>query len=219
MGNGIETSPDPLLQQISGYFAEFAIKATGSGWSQFEDLANQVAHRTGLTTPSPYTILDSYDSANGSNETDPRTLLATLAEYYLVTVNPATTFLDFWGGENPSESWSKHWTNAVTYNIGQAQGSFALAAWGIDPENSSLSYRVYQRTFLNGSTPTLVLYKPRSYNPSTGAQGTTDDATATTYQLGGTYRALQADGTLSATPVTSVSLRNGEGMILVKVSS
>jgi hypothetical protein len=216
VGNLIETSVDPLIQQIDGYFAEFALQAVGSNWGQFEDLANQVAHRTGLTTPSPYTILDALDGGNGANETDPRTLLSTLAEYYLITMNPATTFLDFWGGQNPTESWSKHWTNAVSYNIGQSAGSLSLAAWGVDPENSSLTYHVYQRSFLNGTTPTLVLYKPVSYNPSTGGRGTTDNGTATVYQLNGTYRVLQADGTLSSTTVTSVSLRNGEGMVLVK---
>ena len=43
------------------------------------------------------------------------------------------------------------------------------------------------------------------------------DATATTHDLGGTYRPLRADGTLGD-PVTSVSLRNGEGAILVQAS-
>ena len=48
-----------------------------------------------------------------------------------------------------------------------------------------------------------------------GRTGTLNDNTATTHQLGGTYRALNADGTLGA-PITSVSLRNGEGAILIR---
>jgi hypothetical protein len=63
----------------------------------------------------------------------------------------------------------------------------------------------------------VVLYKPLSYARG-GTNGTLADATATTYTPGGSYRVLQADGTLGPV-VTSVSLRNGEGAILIKVSS
>jgi hypothetical protein len=45
--------------------------------------------------------------------------------------------------------------------------------------------------------------------------GTTADATATTVALGGRYRQVNADGTLGPV-VTSVTLRNGEGAVLVK---
>ena len=45
-------------------------------------------------------------------------------------------------------------------------------------------------------------------------QGGTD--TTTTHVLGGTYRPLNADGTLGAA-ITRIALRNGEGAILVKV--
>src|SRR5262249_25865575 len=43
----------------------------------------------------------------------------------------------------------------------------------------------------------------------------TADATATTHSLGGSYYPLNADGSLGA-PVTSITLRNGEGAILVQ---
>jgi hypothetical protein len=45
------------------------------------------------------------------------------------------------------------------------------------------------------------------------------NASATTYALNGTYSLLGANGTLGPVVVTSVSLRNGEGAILVKVSA
>ena len=44
---------------------------------------------------------------------------------------------------------------------------------------------------------------------------TTADNTATAVQLGGTYRVVNSTGTLGQF-VTSVTLRNGEGAILVK---
>jgi hypothetical protein len=58
-----------------------------------------------------------------------------------------------------------------------------------------------------------VLYKPLSYG--SGVTGTTADNTATTFALGGPYYVLQNDGTLGPA-VTSITLRNGEGAILVK---
>ncbi len=45
--------------------------------------------------------------------------------------------------------------------------------------------------------------------------GTMADDTATTHQLGGWYRPLRADGTLGP-PVNKVTLRNGEGAVLVR---
>jgi hypothetical protein len=47
------------------------------------------------------------------------------------------------------------------------------------------------------------------------ATGSLSANTATTHQLNGTYRALQADGTLGP-QITSITLRNGEGAILIK---
>jgi hypothetical protein len=74
-----------------------------------------------------------------------------------------------------------------------------------------LTYKIYQRSYGNA----LVLYKPLSYQVGVGT-GTLANATATTHALNGTYRILNADGTLSG-PVTSVTLRNGEGAILIRV--
>ena len=85
-----------------------------------------------------------------------------------------------------------------------------LFASGADPLSPTLTYKVFSRTYDNA----LVLYKPLSYTVGVG-NGTLSAATATVHKLDGTYRILNALGTLSA-PVTSVTLRNGEGVILVK---
>jgi hypothetical protein len=83
-------------------------------------------------------------------------------------------------------------------------------ATGADPSNPALTYKVFQRSYSNA----LVLYKPLSYTQGVSS-GTLADNTATTHQLNGNYRLLQADGTLGPV-VTQVTLRNGEGAILVK---
>ncbi len=61
----------------------------------------------------------------------------------------------------------------------------------------------------------LVLYKPLSYTLGKG-EGAPGDDTKTLVQLGGAYKVVNADGSVNATPVTSVWLRNGEGAVLVK---
>ena len=84
-------------------------------------------------------------------------------------------------------------------------------ASGADPLSPSLTYKVFARDYENG----LVLYKPLSYAAGAG-EGTRNDQTATTHQLGGAYRVVNADGTLGPV-VTRVTLRNGEGVVLIKV--
>jgi hypothetical protein len=46
-------------------------------------------------------------------------------------------------------------------------------------------------------------------------EGTTASNTATTHQLGGSYRMVNADGTLGPV-ITSISLMNGQGAVLIK---
>jgi hypothetical protein len=151
-------------------------------------------------------VIDSLPA--GGSPTDPRTQLATLAYYYLLS-DPVHTFLDIFGGYQPATTWARHWIGAINYNIGQPLGNWFDFATGLDPANWNLTYHVYGRTFGRA----LVLYKPLSY--ASGVSGTLADSTATTHSLGGTYYRLNADGTLGSA-VTSISLRNGEGAILIK---
>ena len=154
-----------------------------------------------------YAILDSYPG--GGNVSDPRMQIGTLAYYYLLA-DPNQTMLMINGGFEPASDWSRHWIPAAAYDVGKPTGDWTMLATGQDPTNSKLTYYVYSREYDNA----LVLYKPLSY--AGGTTGTTDNNTATVHQLNGTYRPLNADGTLGA-PTTSVRLRNGEGAILIKV--
>jgi hypothetical protein len=207
--SGGQGDADGVVRGIAGYYEEFAIRPLAHNYQQFEDLAAQVDHRDGLRRPSPFAILDSLPT--GGSPTDPRTQVATLAYYYLLA-DPVTTFLNFYGGFEPATSWSRHWSPAAAYNVGQPRGDWSLFATAADPSNRALTYRVYQRQYSGA----LVLYKPLSYSRALSRSGTLANATATTHRLTGTYRPLRADGTLGA-PTTTVTLRNGEGAILIKV--
>jgi hypothetical protein len=206
---GAGSRADPVVQRVQGYFEEFGLRPLSEPWPLFDALASEVAARLTLRSPAPYAILDSLPA--GGSPTDPRTELATLAEYYLMA-DPVSTFLDFFGGYAPATSWTQHWVQATAFDVGQPLGGESLFASGADPSNPTLTYHVYERQYTNA----LVLYKPLSYGHDTN--GTLADNTATTHLLPGTYRVLQADGTLGPA-VTSVTLRNGEGVILVKSSA
>jgi hypothetical protein len=199
-----------VAQNVAAYFEEFSLRPLASTYQQFADLAAQVAQRAALTVPSPYAVLDS--SPSGGSPADPRTQLATLASYYLLA-DPNRTFIDFYGGYAPATPWDQHWIPAAGYNVGQPQGGWSLFASGTDPQNASLTYQVYQRNYASA----LVLYKPLSTNAGGTVAGTLDNATATTFSLNGVYRPLNADGTLGA-PITQITLRNGEGAILIKTT-
>jgi hypothetical protein len=118
--------------------------------------------------------------------------------------------LMFFGGNAPAAPWSQTWIPAVSTNVGAPTGGMTTFATGADPENRSLTYKVYGRSYANA----LVLYKPRSYAPGVGT-GTLNTATATTHELGGNYRVLNGDGSLGPV-VTRVTLRNGEGAVLMR---
>jgi hypothetical protein len=199
---------EPLIRQSPAYFEEFAIRPMSHPWSFFEDLAAMVARRSKLTTPPPYAVLDSHPQKG--DQLDPRLQLGTLAYYYLLA-DPDSTFLMFYGGNEPNTPWRRHWVPAAAYDVGRPAGAWSVLATGPDPTKPALTYKVYRRPY----DKALVLFKPLSYARGSKEAPTTGDETATRHDLDGTYRPLRADGTLGG-PVTSVSLRNGEGAILVK---
>jgi hypothetical protein len=203
---GGSTTADAIVANSAVSYEEFLLRPETATWSSLGDVSALVARRLGQPN-KPYLVIDS--SAQGGSPIDPRTELATLAYYDLLAV-PGRTFVDFFGGDSPSTSWTQHWVPAATVNIGTPTGAMQVYATGTDPENSALTYKVFSRQYSNG----LVLYKPLSYTIGVGP-GTTDNSTATTVQLNGSYRVVNADGTLGSV-VTSVTLRNGEGAVLLK---
>ncbi len=200
---------DPVVRANPIYFDEFTIRPLGHNYEQFEDVATEVARRAALTSPPPYAVLDSY-SQNGS-PTDPRTQLATLAYYYLLA-DPDATFLMFDGGHEPSSEWRRHWCAAVAHDVGRPSGAWRRIAEGTDPANAARKYRVYRRAY----EKVVVVYKPLSHTPNDWkTKASVGDETATSHDLGEAYRPLRADGSLGEA-VTRVTLRNGEGAILVR---
>jgi hypothetical protein len=205
--SGGGTDADRVVRGVPGTIEEFAIRPLAHNWVQFQDLAATVARRVALNDPAGYLILDTLSA--GGSPTDPRTRMAALSAYYLLS-DPQATFFMAWGGEEPASAWSRHWWDAIAFNVGKPRGGFTEFASGSDHVNPALTYRVFQRSFDNA----LVLYKPLSYAAGQGTGGT-GDGTATTHMLDRNYRLLSANGTLG--PVTrTVTLRNGEGAILVR---
>ncbi|CAN5560789.1 hypothetical protein BH11PLA2_BH11PLA2_04460 [soil metagenome] len=203
---GATTEATGIAKAADISFEEFALRPTTVTWAGLLDEANIVNLRLNAD-PNAQLILDSH---NGSTSmTDPRTQMGVLSYYYLVG-DPDRTYLMFFGGNSPSSAWTNHWTPAAAVNVGQPKGAMTTFASGADPQNLKLRYNVYSREYDNA----LVLFKPLSYQLGQGT-GTTANATANTHQLNGNYRVLNADGTLGAV-VTSITMRNGEGAVLMK---
>ncbi len=204
---GGNASTDEVITRTPSSMEEFALRPMSATWSRFNDLSTLVASRLAAAN-SPYLVLDTHPQ--GGSPTDPRTQLGALAYYYLLA-DPNKTMVMFFGGYEPSTSWTRHWVPAAAYNVGLPQGGWSEFATGNDPANTAITYKVLSRNYANAK----VLFKPLSYKAGVGT-GNTADNTATTHQLGGNYRPLNADGTLG-TVVTSITLRNGEGAILIPV--
>jgi hypothetical protein len=199
---------DPVARAATGVMEEFLLRPTVASWATVVDVANLVASRLNADSPPPYVILDTHPGTFAPSDNRVRT--GALAYYYLLA-DPDRTMLMFFGGYAPAAPWSQTWIPAATVDVGQPVGGMTTFAAGQDPENPALEYRVFAREY----SKALVLYKPRSYTLGAGT-GTLNNATVTTHQLGGTYRVLNGDGTVGPT-VTQVTLRNGEGVVLLKV--
>ncbi|MEZ6142627.1 MAG: hypothetical protein R3B84_18865 [Zavarzinella sp.] len=206
--SGARQDAIPQLQQGVSGLDEFAIRPMQHHHSFFEDLATNTRDRLAALQQGQYLILDTHP--NGGDITDPRMQLATLSYYYLLA-DPTDTMLMVNGGNEPSSAWTRHYIPAAEYNVGQPKSDWITYATGGDPSNTALEYRVYARSYDNA----LILYKPLSYTRLVGT-GTTADNTATTHQLKRNYQILNADGTRGAI-VNKITLRNGEGAILIPV--
>jgi len=202
------TAADEVAKYVPATIEEFLLRPLAATWSQFLDVADLVKRRQSVSNPTPYLVLDSMPT--GGNVNDPRTQLATLAYYYMVG-NPDSTFLMFYGGFEPSSTWTRHWSNYVKYDVGKPVSDYREMASGIDPANGELTYKVYGREYTNS----LVLYKPLSYTLGKGT-GTTVSLTATTMNLNGNYRVVDANGVASGPVINRITLKNGEGVILAK---
>ena len=201
-------SAEPIIRNGVSNLEEYALRPLSANHVQFDDLLATLHYRRTISGGRAYEILDTLPT-NGYDANDPRVQLTSLAMYYAVA-DQNLSFLMLNGGNEPASTWARHYTDAIQFNVGKAKDTASLFATGTDPANRSLTYKVYQRHYANA----MVLYKPVSY--TRGVTGGTGNNTGTVHQLDGLYRAVRADGTLGP-PVRSVTLRNGEGVILAKV--
>ncbi len=163
-------------------------------------------------------IMDLSQAGVGSD----RGRLFSLAMYYLA--HSANTFYLYEATTTHSSSlhlsqWA--WNAAVEFDVGRPDqipngitdfdgNSPSIEHWifaeGADPYRAELTYRVLARRFTNA----LVLAKMLP------AGSVVDDRSITTHVLDGSYAVLNADGSLGDV-VTSIDIRNNEGVILIPV--
>lgn len=211
-----------MLPYCPTWWYEFALKPLADSWSQFETFAATVATLQAATSPAPIGMIDSSTASGGNTgvEQTPANLYNVLPYYYALST--PDTYLNYWGGENPAVAWSGKWCGAAQYDLGAPTAAYSVFKTGSDPDTNlpysgySLVYKVYSRPYTNA----VVLFKPISY--TSPHQGETGSTTATTHDLtpllppGHTsFQQVNPDGTLTGTNITSISLQNGTGAILV----
>jgi hypothetical protein len=108
--------------------------------------------------------------------------------------------------------------DGVTGLPGSGGGTASSLATAYNHTDSGSTYvsEVYQRQFTVGSKTVIVFFQPLSQNQASGLDGS-PGGDANTISLGGSYQILNSDGSLSS-PVTSITISNQQGMILISSS-
>ena len=151
-----------------------------------------------------------FNSPDSSFPTDPAwARMWALSTFYL-TKSDYTYFSPQYDPSDPSNLHGGYtpnkWFGAIEYNIGQPTADYYTFASGTDPVGQP--YKVYARQFQNALVLVRV-YQDGSYNNFS-------NSTAATINLGASYNRLNVDGTVTPTAISSISLRNSEGAILIK---
>lgn len=220
-----------LVDSGKGFFFEFYLDIVNnhaslgaSNWlSRFGSLGTtKYAGKSFRIMWAPY-----YDHA-GAPVTRVREEIYGLASYLLMS-SPTTYFDPGDPMGNPDEHWFKaiEWVGGkdidtgVPYpgigNVSAAEPDSYQFASGQDPSMPTRNYYVFARKFDNG----LVLLKPRPQFNSLYDDTSITTHNLPTYDLGGgqtsnRYYKLNNDGTIDSIPITSISLHNAEGAILIK---
>lgn len=101
------------------------------------------------------------------------------------------------------------WIPAMEHDLGNPVGHYQLLDSGASPDQSGAEYKIWSRQYEQG----LVLIRPRDgFDAAWG-----ESSTAIEVDLGGSYRLLNADGTLGP-ETTSIALRGAAGAVLLPAS-
>jgi Bacterial Ig domain len=151
---------------------------------------------------------------------DRRLILATLAYYYSIAA-PQTYIQPF--DDTTSKPIQPLIIRAAQYNVGVVTettgGTPAVAgdnigpkvwATGTDPADGTSTYTVWIRHYANA----IILYRPLSKSGISTANNSAVSFDLTGLDASG-FKQVQFDGTLGSSVITSISLRNFEGAILV----
>jgi hypothetical protein len=214
-----------LFPYIDASYMEFAIQPSGNYSINLATMVGAIASADAARVPA--IVSASVVSLAAWASIPSQELMAGLAEYYL-SATPSSYFVLQDDNSGAPETYS--WFPAIEYNVGapsvgapntpvlsgmQPNGYYVLAS-GIDPSDGVSKYEVLARLFDNG----IAIYKGRAtWNDNTGpSSDTTQNLPITSDNPTGTYYELNADGSVSSSPVTQVTLPNAAGGLWIKAS-
>lgn len=215
---GLEDAP--ILQRVPLSWNEKEIQPLRWYWKQYLERIQVVKRLAALTDPQPYIFHDSYTAVKGPADVDERFRIGALVCFLQMRRDPTREFFSYLGYSYDKDIRYK-WADILAYDFGAPLEEVTTFAEGPDPENGA-NFKIFRRPYdgpdHDGRADILTLFKPVSFTDWAGVKShpsSISDATATTHDLGGAYRPLRSDGRLSPT-ITRITLRNGEGAILVK---
>lgn len=180
-------------------------------WSFIDALLKEGAfvEMVNSRTWSDMSRMRSYPQGNDVSGSS-RYKLAELCSYYMVVPRPATNLALDITNEGWNENYSWQWLKAAEVDVGGPVGPRTLFSRGPDPRGKPL--QVWRREF-DKALVFMRYQKPWEYTDY-------GDSTAIPLELppGETWYPLKGDGTLGD-PVTSVKIRNVEGVIVLKGSA
>ena len=218
------------------------ITGVGTRWTQTLDAGSIITFSTGgvdkfaevasVQSDTSATLKAVYTGATVSGQS--HTALTVREKYlalaaFLALQKPATDYFSMWWGYYYQGNRSPYfnWIPAVTVNYGNPTGSIPtgkvargtratyVLQSGIDPSYTSAIYYIYARDY----TKAIALFRPIPHASS--SYGTNSAVTVTLPVTSdnptGRYYLVRFDGTVETTARTSVTLRNDEGAILMKV--
>ena len=165
-----------------------------------------------ITAPKLAVDYPSFTAGNYSSPID-RYRMWNLADYYIMKEAPTDTGLVYFDPDlcldysttTPTQDLDAQWQSAYEVDVGIPVGDPVLRQQGATGCTAD-GYGVFSRQYTNA----LVLIRPRDNYSCTDF----GDSTAVLVPLDSPMAKLEPDGMLSA-PVTSVSLRNAEAVILM----
>ena len=230
-GSGSNNLGINLVKLSPSIATESLFQTFKMGWPEYNTACDGINAIATSVSPPPMIHLDA-DSAGyptglfasqEAAQADPQSAYNLLCCYY--TVQQQNMFFPMYSGDGITDPFTYHYSGSIPANIGTPTDPVVLSTttpWqtGTDPANSNYPFNAYARRFSGpgGGNLVAVLYRPCSAPNGTlvGAYATGGVSQSLSGLIPGVsvYYPLTPGSVHTGAAITSISLTNGQGVIL-----